>query len=174
MCYPKAAGWLDPARTAASARARSCPPWPRRASRRRSAGCMTARTARRLWPEHRNECSRRRSHRRRHHRPRRTPRPTGAARMEALSVPVPDPPQVEIVVPVYNEERALGASIRRLHAYLSHGFPFSWRIVVADNASTDSTLPVAHRLAHELPDVAVLHLAEKGRGRALRAAWSAT
>src|SRR4051812_42023043 len=94
--------------------------------------------------------------------------------MEALSVPVPDPPQVEIVVPVHNEERALAASIRRLHAHLSDGFPFSWRIVVADNASTDSTLTVARRLAHELPDVAVLHLDEKGRGRALRAAWSAT
>jgi putative flippase GtrA len=94
--------------------------------------------------------------------------------MEALTVPIPDPPQVEIVVPVYNEERALAASIRRLHAYLSDGFPLSWRIVVADNASTDSTLTVARRLAHELPDVAVLHLPEKGRGRALRAAWSAT
>jgi glycosyltransferase involved in cell wall biosynthesis len=94
--------------------------------------------------------------------------------MEALSVPHAAPRQVEIVVPVYNEERALAASIRRLHAYLSDGFPFSWRVVVADNASTDSTLAVARRLAHELPNVAVLHLPEKGRGRALRAAWSAS
>jgi glycosyltransferase involved in cell wall biosynthesis len=94
--------------------------------------------------------------------------------MEALTVPQAAPPQVEIVVPVYNEERSLAPSIRRLHAHLSDGFPFSWRIVIADNASVDSTLTVARRLANDLPGVGVLHLPEKGRGRALRAAWSAT
>src|SRR3954469_20446463 len=98
--------------------------------------------------------------------------------MEALTVPVePEalaPPQVEIVVPVYNEERALAASIRRLHDHLAGGLPFTWRIVIADNASTDSTLTVARRLAHALSGVSVLHLPEKGRGWALRAAWSAS
>src|SRR4051812_50228904 len=81
---------------------------------------------------------------------------------------------VEIVVPVYNEEVALDASIRRLHAYLAACFPFSWRITIADNASRDRTWPIAFRLAHELAGVSALHLPEKGRGRALRAAWSAS
>jgi putative flippase GtrA len=94
--------------------------------------------------------------------------------MEALSLPQPDAPRVEIVVPVYNEERALPRSIRRLHHHLSRYFPFTWRIVIADNASTDGTLAVARRLAHELPGVGVLRLDQKGRGRALRAAWSAS
>jgi glycosyltransferase involved in cell wall biosynthesis len=98
--------------------------------------------------------------------------------MEALTVPLPrpvaEPPQVEIVVPVYNEEHVLPRSIGRLHAFLGDGFPFTWRIVIADNASTDGTLATARRLAHELPGVRVLHLPAKGRGRALRAAWSAT
>jgi putative flippase GtrA len=94
--------------------------------------------------------------------------------MEALSLPHPDAPQVEVVVPVYNEERVLPRSIRRLHHHLSRDFPFSWRIVIADNASSDGTLRVARRLAHELPGVAVLRLEQKGRGRALRAAWSAS
>jgi glycosyltransferase involved in cell wall biosynthesis len=94
--------------------------------------------------------------------------------MEALSLPLPAPPRVEIVVPVYNEERVLPRSIDRLHRFLSRDFPFTWRIAIADNASTDGTLAVARRLAHELPGVSVLHLPEKGRGRALRAAWSAT
>jgi glycosyltransferase involved in cell wall biosynthesis len=94
--------------------------------------------------------------------------------MEALTVPLPEAPQVEIVVPVYNEERVLGGSIARLHRYLSESFPFSWRIVIADNASTDGTLALARRLQHELPGVRVLHVPAKGRGRALRAAWSAT
>jgi glycosyltransferase involved in cell wall biosynthesis len=94
--------------------------------------------------------------------------------MEALSLAFPAPPQVEIVVPVYNEEHVLRRSIERLHRFLGDGFPFTWRIVIADNASTDGTLAAARRLAYELPDVQVLHLPEKGRGRALRAAWSAT
>jgi glycosyltransferase involved in cell wall biosynthesis len=82
------------------------------------------------------------------------------------------PPDVELVVPVYNEERALESSIRRLHAHLSAGFPFSWRIVIADNASTDATPRIAAALADELDGVEALRLERKGRGRALRAAWS--
>jgi glycosyltransferase involved in cell wall biosynthesis len=81
-------------------------------------------------------------------------------------------PVVEIVVPVYNEQAVLESSIRRLHHYLTDSFPFSWRVVIADNASSDDTLAIARRLASELPAVEVLHLAAKGRGRALRAAWS--
>ena len=53
-------------------------------------------------------------------------------------------PQVEIVVPVFNEELALGRSIRRLHDYLCASFPFTWRIVIADNASTDATPAIAN------------------------------
>jgi glycosyltransferase involved in cell wall biosynthesis len=89
--------------------------------------------------------------------------------------PVPDPapaPLVEVVVPFFNEQRALPGSIRRLHDHLTTELPFSWRIVIADNASTDHTAHVAAALAEDLPGVEILALAEKGRGRALRAAWS--
>jgi glycosyltransferase involved in cell wall biosynthesis len=79
---------------------------------------------------------------------------------------------VEIVVPVYNERLPLEGSIRRLHGFLAASLPFSWQIVIADNASTDGTLAIAHRLSYELDRVEVLHLSEKGRGRALRRAWS--
>jgi putative flippase GtrA len=82
--------------------------------------------------------------------------------------------QVEIVVPVYNEQAVLRESISRLYAYLTESFPFSWQVVIADNASTDGTLAIARELAGELPGVDVLHLPAKGRGRALRAAWSAS
>jgi putative flippase GtrA len=83
-------------------------------------------------------------------------------------------PEVDVVVPVFDEEVALSRSIQRLHRYLTDSFPFSWRIVIADNASCDATLSIAHQLAWELPGVAVVHLGERGRGRALRAAWSAS
>ena len=79
---------------------------------------------------------------------------------------------LEIVIPVYNEEAGLDASVRRLLAHLAT-IPFSSRVVIADNASTDATLAVARGLAAEYPSrVAVLHLDLKGRGRALRTAWS--
>ena len=75
-------------------------------------------------------------------------------------------------MPVFNEQAALERSIRRLHRFLSAELPFSWRIVIADNASTDATPAVAAALAHELPGVEVLRLDRKGRGLALREAWS--
>jgi putative flippase GtrA len=83
-------------------------------------------------------------------------------------------PDIDVVVPVHNEAAGIERSVRRLHAFLADGFPFSWRIVVADNASTDGTLQIARRLATELDGVDVLRLDRKGRGRALRAAWSAS
>jgi putative flippase GtrA len=78
---------------------------------------------------------------------------------------------VEIVVPVYNEEQSLAASVHRLHRYLTDSFPLTWLITVADNASTDNTWGVACQLAKKLDGVRAFHLSEKGRGRALRAAW---
>jgi glycosyltransferase involved in cell wall biosynthesis len=80
---------------------------------------------------------------------------------------------VEVVVPVYNEEAALPESIPALCAYLETYFPYRWSVVIADNASTDNTLAVARKLATAYhPHVSVMHLEEKGRGRALKAAWS--
>lgn len=80
-------------------------------------------------------------------------------------------PSVEIVVPVYNEEHVIVASVRRLHDYLEEHFPLSWSITIADNASTDATLALARALERTLTGVRVLRLEEKGRGHALRAAW---
>src|SRR4051794_9251418 len=81
---------------------------------------------------------------------------------------------LDVVIPVYNEEADLARCVRRLHAHLRREFPYPFRITVADNASTDATLAVAHQLAHDLPCVRVVHLPQKGRGRALHAVWSAS
>ena len=109
------------------------------------------------------------------------PSPSGTSRSERMPDPYPcesclshaggvmdDRAWVDLVVPVYNEEAVLADSVHRLHAYLSEEFPFDWRIVIADNASTDHTRAVAHRLAEELAGVEVVEITEKGRGRALR------
>jgi putative flippase GtrA len=82
--------------------------------------------------------------------------------------------QVEIVVPVRNEEQDLGPSVRRLHEYLRERFPFRARITIADNGSTDHTWTAAQALADELDLVRAVRLDQPGRGRALRAVWSAS
>src|SRR5438128_7528281 len=78
---------------------------------------------------------------------------------------------IDIAIPVYNEERDLERSIRRLRRYLDHQFPFEARITVVDNASTDATWAIAQRLALELRGVRATRLQDKGRGRAIRHAW---
>ena len=80
--------------------------------------------------------------------------------------------QVDIVVPVRNEERDLAPSVRRLVSYLRECLPFSARVTIADNGSTDATWAIACRLARELPEVRAIHMDLPGRGRALRAIWS--
>jgi glycosyltransferase involved in cell wall biosynthesis len=80
---------------------------------------------------------------------------------------------VDLVIPVYNEERELAQSVATLRAWCEeHLATYRWRIIVADNASKDTTLEIARRLAAEDPDgVGVVHLDQKGRGRALNKAW---
>jgi putative flippase GtrA len=97
--------------------------------------------------------------------------PVWAAHTPAVSLA---PPVLDLVVPVHNEEAGLESSLRRLHDYLTRSFPFTFRITVAENASTDRTVEVGRRLAAELPGVEMMVLPEAGRGRALRAAWLAS
>ncbi|MBI2165584.1 MAG: glycosyltransferase family 2 protein [Chloroflexi bacterium] len=80
-------------------------------------------------------------------------------------------PSVDIVVPVLNEERDLPRCVETLHQFLSANLEADWRIVVADNGSTDRTLEIARELAHKHKEVRYTHLPERGRGRALKKAW---
>jgi glycosyltransferase involved in cell wall biosynthesis len=79
---------------------------------------------------------------------------------------------LEVVIPVYNEEETLARSVLRLHHFLSQEFPYSWIITISDNASVDATPEIAAALAADLPNLKVVRLEQRGRGRALRAAWS--
>jgi putative flippase GtrA len=87
-----------------------------------------------------------------------TPRPVGV--------------QAEIIIPVRNEERDLAPSVRRLHAYLHDQFPFTTRITIADNGSTDGTWPEALALEASLESVRAARIERPGRGGALRTVWS--
>ncbi|MGA5068803.1 glycosyltransferase [Streptomyces exfoliatus] len=91
---------------------------------------------------------------------------------EHLPVNTAGRPVLDVVIPVYNEEKDLEPCVRRLHEHLLRTFPYGFRITVADNASTDTTPAVAAGLAAEVPEVRSVRLEEKGRGRALRTVWS--
>ncbi|CAN5128134.1 bifunctional glycosyltransferase family 2/GtrA family protein [soil metagenome] len=83
-------------------------------------------------------------------------------------------PVLDLVIPVYNEAAGLERAVRTTRAYLDSQLPYSARLTIADNASTDGTLEIAQRLAAELPGVRVVHLDARGRGRALHTAWLAS
>lgn len=78
---------------------------------------------------------------------------------------------VDVVIPVLNEAHVLEKSVKTVRAFLEANVKEKWNVVVVDNGSTDGTDQVAARLSHEFGDVRFLRLQQRGRGRALRAAW---
>src|SRR5580692_1222550 len=105
--------------------------------------------------------------------------PDAAAAVDrALTIQSPGsqelPPVVEVALPVFNEEIMVEENIRRLREYLDESFPFETTIRIVDNASTDTTWEIATRLANALSGVSALRLDQKGKGRAVRAAWSSS
>ncbi len=80
---------------------------------------------------------------------------------------------LEIVLPVLNEERDLAPAVETLAAYMTDSLgEYDWRIVIADNGSTDSTPAICRKLSQENKRVDFIRLEERGRGRALKRAWA--
>ena len=101
--------------------------------------------------------------------------PVGTVCSMDVDSPLYAAPEVDIVVPVRNEERELVPNVRRLVAHLRDRFPFTARITIADNGSTDATWALARGLTDAHPGlVRAVRLDLPGRGRALRAVWSAS
>lgn len=79
--------------------------------------------------------------------------------------------KILIVIPAYNEEKLLLSSIVKLYGFCQQRLGSGWRIVVADNQSTDRTAAIAKSLATEYPGVDYLSVGIKGKGAAIRAGW---
>ena len=81
------------------------------------------------------------------------------------------PGTVDVVIPVFNEEKALPRNIVILADFLRANLRHPWQIIIADNASTDNTRSVSEMLTERYSGINYLHIPQKGRGRALKAAW---
>ena len=84
--------------------------------------------------------------------------------------------QLEITIPILNEEITLDRQIRKVVDYLDRNtLPgVKSAIVIADNGSDDASPEIARRLSDEFADVHYLRLDERGVGRALKASWTAS
>ncbi len=87
-------------------------------------------------------------------------------------MPKAEPLVVDVVIPVLNEAHVLAQSVATVRAFLAERVDWRWRVVIVDNGSTDGTDRVARELAARWADVRFLQLPERGRGRALRHAWT--
>jgi glycosyltransferase involved in cell wall biosynthesis len=84
--------------------------------------------------------------------------------------------RVDVFIPVYNEEDALPQTMPQLREFLAGpDFPYDWRIVITDNASTDATPAVSRKLAEDYPgEIDYVRIERKGRGYALKQVWPAS
>ncbi|MBU0535331.1 MAG: glycosyltransferase [Nanoarchaeota archaeon] len=80
--------------------------------------------------------------------------------------------KVDVIIPVYNEQRILESSIDTLRTFLKKNFrAYEWKIIIANNASRDNTLEIAKQITKKYNNIELVHLDQKGRGRALKKAW---
>ena len=77
-------------------------------------------------------------------------------------------PDLSIVIPAYNEEPRLGATVRgAVDFFRSEGRAFE--LIVVDDGSRDGTSALARRLCDEMPEVRLIRLAANhGKGYAVR------
>ncbi len=77
-------------------------------------------------------------------------------------------PEFSLVIPAYNEERRLPASMERILAFCP-GIARSWELVVVVERSTDATARLAGAIAARHPAIRVLaNTVQLGKGYALR------
>jgi len=82
-------------------------------------------------------------------------------------------PSLNIIIPVYNEEKELEDSVLTLRSFIrEHLQDFSWMIIIADNASKDRTYAIATKMGRKYRDIKAVHLIQKGRGRAVKYVWT--
>jgi glycosyltransferase involved in cell wall biosynthesis len=81
--------------------------------------------------------------------------------------------KINVTIPVYNEEKILEQSISTLNNFLEKEFSeYDWEILIVDNASIDKTSEIAKMLKGKYDKVNYIYLDKKGKGIALKKAWT--
>ena len=77
-------------------------------------------------------------------------------------------PEISVVIPLYNEERCLGANAAEVKAFLD-ARDSSWELILVNDGSRDRTLAIAARLAREDPRIRLISYGKnRGKGYAVR------
>lgn len=77
------------------------------------------------------------------------------------------PPFLSLIIPAYNEERRLPASLEAIRAFLAEQ-AYTWEVLVVENGSTDGTYAVAEAFAQAHPGFRVRRAVGRGKGLAVR------
>ena len=76
-------------------------------------------------------------------------------------------PYVSIVVPAYNEERRVPASLARILCYLDEQ-PYEGEVIVVDDGSEDRTVEMVRGLLSRYPNLHLIENDHRGKGYAVR------
>lgn len=79
----------------------------------------------------------------------------------------PSAPFLSLIIPTYNEEQRLPASLESVHAFVSQQ-AYAWEVLVVENGSTDNTLRIAQDFAGQHPGFQALQANGRGKGLAVR------
>lgn len=79
----------------------------------------------------------------------------------------------DVTIPVLNEAATLEQQVLTLHTFLKTHFPEKdqWRIIIADNGSTDETFQIAQSLQKRHQEIFPLTVPRRGVGLALKHSW---
>lgn len=78
---------------------------------------------------------------------------------------------LEITIPVLNEEKTLEKNTLVAFHYIKSQITSNFKIVIANNGSSDKTDEIARKLEKEYPEIDYIKLPAKGVGLALKTSW---
>ena len=81
-------------------------------------------------------------------------------------LPGEERPYLSVVIPAYNEEPRIEATLRTVVEYLG-AQPYTWDVAVVNDGSTDATASLVNALAGSCPQVRLIALPHGGKGWAV-------
>lgn len=81
--------------------------------------------------------------------------------------------KIIIAIPAYNEEKIIGQNAEKLYDFCAENLSdYDWKIVIADNGSTDKTAEISKKLEAEFGGKIIYKLiSAKGKGLAIKESW---